>query len=432
VLVVAVRVAQPIECSRCRPNYFASTPVQPGRDYMAQAGCDFARDKKCLVAGNPPTVGATQITHSQGGASQGSLSPARYTTVGLVGCTVDRRAYGVASVESFSSALPSQYQYFTQSGVMGGFEEADFCPVVSFYSNRICTDSQNNWSGGQPSNGYATIHSLLGNVFSPTSMCVAASAFIVSGYSPTSPVNAACVQVACTANNQVQLSVTKPSDPTQTISQTCTSLGAPVSFQGYSGTLTCPDPALVCGLSNAAPVAPAEPGYVGIAGSSFWVFWDQTASTPGVIQVARSLNDALVGALSGFPAASITIRLDAPTSDELQLAGVDGTVAGVPGQDLGFGSTGEATTWTVNWAAGTTGVRDVPIGYRPWPGVSEPAPRMFVVRVSTSTILSSRSTRAVLLLATNTQPAFTPTAGTVPGVSLAVVCVLLVVSLMLR
>eukprot|EP00300_Choanocystis_sp_HF-7_P042130 c8899_g1_i1.p1 GENE.c8899_g1_i1~~c8899_g1_i1.p1 ORF type:complete len:970 (+),score=140.40 c8899_g1_i1:148-2910(+) len=76
-----------------------------------------------------------------------------------LGCTPDRLSKGICTRGTFSSALPTQFQYFPGFPNDGGGQTEDFCPLISGFSNGFCNDvsqtgSQNN-----------------GEIFGPTSFC---------------------------------------------------------------------------------------------------------------------------------------------------------------------------------------------------------------------------------------------------------------------
>lgn len=53
-------------------------------------------------------------------------------------CTFDRRGIGYCNARKYSSALPAQFQYFSDPTVGGG-DFVDKCPYVAAYSNRECS-----------------------------------------------------------------------------------------------------------------------------------------------------------------------------------------------------------------------------------------------------------------------------------------------------
>ena len=40
-------------------------------------------------------------------------------------------------------ALPTEYQYFSETNKGGSLAQADYCPYYTGYSNGLCTDSAN-------------------------------------------------------------------------------------------------------------------------------------------------------------------------------------------------------------------------------------------------------------------------------------------------
>jgi leishmanolysin len=53
-------------------------------------------------------------------------------------CTYDRKAVGECDLTTYTSNLPSYYQYFAQPTVGGSLETADFCPVIQSLQDTIC------------------------------------------------------------------------------------------------------------------------------------------------------------------------------------------------------------------------------------------------------------------------------------------------------
>ena len=60
-------------------------------------------------------------------------------TEGAKGCTGNDHAFkGYCNIVSYSSSLPSQFQYFSSGSKGGSDQTADFCPYMSGYSNGDC------------------------------------------------------------------------------------------------------------------------------------------------------------------------------------------------------------------------------------------------------------------------------------------------------
>ncbi len=404
-----------------RPNYFATDPLRPGRDNVAHTGCSFARDSKCLNPGNPPSVGPTTITRSSGGPSVGSLQT-MFRTDPFVGCTADRSAVGITQLGTASTDLLPRYRYYTADSKRGGtVAPTDYCPVVFHYSNRICTDTANNYADRNPSNGADPSVTDLGATYGPGSMCVDVSGLIRSGRSMSNQPLGTCFAVSCDAAStpgSPVVRITLPSTSSSgTVSATCTSQGQSVSLAGYSGSASCPSPSMVCGTEG--PVAPGEEGKIGLAASRVSVIWAENGAASGsAVPVARALFEAASGAAS-LPAATATVELLAPSSGELALSGFTDAVAGQPGTDLGFSDSGGSMTTTaqVSWAAGEAGAKQAALQSVAWPSSSEPAPRVFLVRLTATTGSSSSSTatRALLVLGASSAQALEPSAASRPA-----------------
>lgn len=68
-----------------------------------------------------------------------------WCTQGSSGCTPDRKAKGRCNVISYASALPSEFQYFSNPALGGLLATVDYCPYNDWASATYCTDtSQNN------------------------------------------------------------------------------------------------------------------------------------------------------------------------------------------------------------------------------------------------------------------------------------------------
>lgn len=53
------------------------------------------------------------------------------------------------------NGLPSYYQYFSDSSLAGGFEQADYCPYRRGFSNRLCTEPSHAPSSNYQGQGYS-------------------------------------------------------------------------------------------------------------------------------------------------------------------------------------------------------------------------------------------------------------------------------------
>jgi leishmanolysin-like peptidase len=143
------------------------------------------------------------------------------------GCTFDFKYKGACNKITYSSALPSYWQYFASPLQGGAIALADYCAFTQPYSTGAsCEESAN----------LAT--SSYGETYQPGSRCMM-STLAQNSATPPSSARARCYTVSCLSTTS--LSVTVGSQ-----SQTCTTEGATLTFSGYTGTITCPSPAAVC------------------------------------------------------------------------------------------------------------------------------------------------------------------------------------------
>jgi leishmanolysin-like peptidase len=137
-------------------NYSQADWLRPLGDFGFQQGCSFATSK-CL-AGVDATVGIGNPPHFYGGSHS--------INAGTAKCTTDRRAVGYTAIYSHQSALPAQYQYFSNPTVGGDSPNVfDYCPAVQAYTNVYCSRS-----------GDASINSMYyGETYGLTSACMDSS-----------------------------------------------------------------------------------------------------------------------------------------------------------------------------------------------------------------------------------------------------------------
>jgi len=155
------------------PNYGAAGQLLWGKG----KGCNFALNK-CLTAGTTPTTAFSEFCTS--------------STTG--GCTFDHTAIGMCNVGSYTSALPSYFQYWTSSTTTGGTGlTMDACPYIAAYSNLWCTDAAD-----QPINNYRG-ESYVTQVYpnSPASRCFDSTLFSRSYTVSTTATNAGCYAFYC-------------------------------------------------------------------------------------------------------------------------------------------------------------------------------------------------------------------------------------------
>eukprot|EP00796_Vickermania_ingenoplastis_P002298 gene2298-biopygen1896 len=146
-------------------------------------------------------------------------------------CTEDRLSVGHCGLGTYTTALASYYQYFSDPAVGGTAQLMDYCPVVEAFSNAGCVDGEQ--------------AALPGSSLSAESRCLDAfNGLKVNRY--VNPVTAVCAKVQCDATSftyKVQFSGQKgyvacPAGAALTPSDYSTTFGA--------GTVTCPSYVEMC------------------------------------------------------------------------------------------------------------------------------------------------------------------------------------------
>ncbi len=187
--------------------------------YGRNKGCNFVNNK-CVSAG----VSSDASTFC--------------TSASTIGCTVSRDGWGPCSMATYSANLPSQFQYFSNLAQGGSLQVNDYCPTISSYSNKICSNSANMLTANANSLGESYA------VSGKPSKCFASS-LTATGFS--SKGSAGCYQYNCKCTSGVtSIDVTVCSDSTQCVTKTCTSPGSTLTFTGYTGAITCPQPLDIC------------------------------------------------------------------------------------------------------------------------------------------------------------------------------------------
>lgn len=197
-------------------------------DWMFQQGCALNQGR--CTAANVGTNPQHFFTASTPTASQRS---------GV--CTTDREAVAYVTVNQYSAPLSPAFQYFpsTSFAAFGGYAEYDFCPVPIPYSNYVCTT---------PGVTATSTQRARGESFGASSRCFLST--LSSSSSPTS--TAGCYATTCSSSPPFTLTITAAGGGVGV----CTTAGSTIGISGYSGSVTCPDPATVCGSSPLPPFSP--------------------------------------------------------------------------------------------------------------------------------------------------------------------------------
>lgn len=154
------------------------------------------------------------------------------------GCNPGRSHVSTCSYATYTTALPTFFQYFADPRLGGADLYADYCPRFLAYSNLRCKD---------PTDA-TTVTALQGATFGAASVCLESSLF-ASGWSG-SPPNGSCYQLqGCvyTGRSASSYEVVVPAQGGgPSLVGTCTTGGQQLSFGGYTGALTCAPPRDVC------------------------------------------------------------------------------------------------------------------------------------------------------------------------------------------
>ncbi|KAL1503975.1 hypothetical protein AB1Y20_010391 [Prymnesium parvum] len=192
-------------------NYSMTDPVIWGR----LQGCSFVTSK-CVENGVPlatttPTFCATQTA----------------------GCTVDRKAIGGCNLVTFSSTLPSGFQYFSDGRVGGSGVTHDYCPHYQGASNGDCDTPAN-----APTENYKAQTYGVGSHCTDTTLSQVINSRQLANPDVKSP---ACYISRCFGASLLQFQIQAADGSTHWLN--CTSAGgevSPPSSLGISGTITCP------------------------------------------------------------------------------------------------------------------------------------------------------------------------------------------------
>ena len=216
-------------------NYSAADGFRRG-DFGYQQGCAFAQ-QQC----SPANLGSPPHWRMEAAAAAAAVYDA---------CTTDATAMGAAVLTAARAAsLPAQYRYFPANDKLGASSIADFCPYIHAYGNGDCR---------LPANQAAGAAEYFGQTFSASSRCFPATGWVAAGYQAPAGTTSACFATACAADG-ASYAIAVPSGA----AAQCSAAGAAVTLPGFSGHLTCADPAVVCGAAvvwaPASPSASASP-----------------------------------------------------------------------------------------------------------------------------------------------------------------------------
>ncbi|CUG00210.1 major surface protease, GP63, putative [Bodo saltans] len=174
-------------------------------------------------------------------------------------CTNDRTAGGYCDVSIFSSALPSNFQYFTDATLGSRVIVDDYCPSVLPYTNKVCIEASN-----------VDSQDIYGNLYNPASRCFVSN-LIQTDFDLGSPQDTRCFPYSCSAlTGSILINIRGqtarcPNDRTAGYADLS-------RVSGYQGVILCPAASLFCADLNAPTPAPtpapptpvptpAPPGY---------------------------------------------------------------------------------------------------------------------------------------------------------------------------
>ena len=261
-IVSAMTLALHEDSGWYKANYQAETGVTGVRntwrmgDWGFKQGCAFAQnvclDKTNAQAAPAPVASTPQHFYNSAHSSGG----------GNAVCSTDRQFYGLVKVDhddqnfapgtKRTADIPAQYRYFSsafyasdadKNKLGGGLDAADYCPIADPYSNKIC---------GNAANQDNTNANTISETFGPGSACFESTLQETDGNRVVS--GAACMPFTCSVDG-TSLTVTlkkykaSAGGAMQTSTVTCNGAnkGTAVSGgAGFSGAITCPDPALLC------------------------------------------------------------------------------------------------------------------------------------------------------------------------------------------
>ena len=150
-------------------------------------------------------------------------------------CSASNIDRGFCYITTYSSQLPSYYQYFSDKR-KGGFIPADYCPVsISYASQNYYFYSRCDSNGKNMNN----INPIFGEIYGNNSICVLSS-LSPKNYSIISSKQSRCHEIQC--DNITRTFTIDIGD----VLLNCSGVYEEVSVTGYSGSIICPDYNRVC------------------------------------------------------------------------------------------------------------------------------------------------------------------------------------------
>lgn len=199
-------------------------------------GCSFATDK-CI---DPVT--------------SVSVAPDHYCTNSEVeSCALDATSRSICTVATGRSNIPTIYQYFASDWTKGGENElADYCPLNVGFELGDCTNPDN------LATPEGTSINIMGEAYCPTCRCTAtslrssdSSAWVVNSHRQTGCYDMQCVGGDATGTDLTAVEITVARSLTgDAVKVRCSFKGQKLQVPGFTGSVTCPDPLVICGANS--------------------------------------------------------------------------------------------------------------------------------------------------------------------------------------
>jgi len=163
------------------------------------SGCAFVNEK-CVDPDTSTVVAGGEAEFCTGSDIPNGVNP----------CSHDHRALSYCASGQYNGNLPDEFQYFDDPTVGGTIQLYDYCPVITEYSNGLCSDPSNKQVGAFR----------YGQIYETGSICVPSSVVTDrSGLRPPSQMTGRCYQRECSVdvNNNPELRIyfTDTSDETR-------------------------------------------------------------------------------------------------------------------------------------------------------------------------------------------------------------------------
>ncbi|KAF0720032.1 Aste57867_611 [Aphanomyces stellatus] len=226
-------------------NFTAAEPLYWGNNQ----GCPFTTDNCIRSTGRIPFWASKYEIES--------LNADTFCTTATEGCSADGMSRSQCSITSstYTSPLPLDYQYFPGKPMVGGYIQlqtietdafGDYCPIHRAYAQGDCINPANLLV--LPKHNVSPF----GEIYGPTSRCTKMSLTRTNMFGlSVSNRFAGCYPMACTFHSKgPTIDITLATDIGSTVIVKCTLKGQEVPVPGFKGSLTCPDPFVICGLGH--------------------------------------------------------------------------------------------------------------------------------------------------------------------------------------